>query len=229
MRILIVEDSQVLREGLVDGLSQAGHVVDGVGDGLQALAFASTTEYDIVVLDLMLPKVDGLSVLRQLRDKGWDRHVLILSARDRIDQRVEGLRAGADDYLVKPFAFDELLARIEALGRRAHGVKQRVLVFDGFELDLTSRVARVGGDRVALTALEFSVLECLALDAGRPVARGEIEDRVYDANRPVWSNAIDSVVSSIRRKLADAGCTDAILTRRGLGYEVALPVDGASA
>ena len=146
MRILIVEDSVVLREGLVDGLTQAGHVVDGVGDGRQALAFASTTEYDLVVLDLMIPEVDGLSVLRELRGKGWDRHVLILSARDRIEQRVEGLRAGADDYLVKPFAFDELLARIEVLGRRTHGIKQQGLAFDGFKIDLSARSVEVGDE-----------------------------------------------------------------------------------
>ena len=229
MRILIVEDSVVLREGLVDGLTQAGHVVDEVGDGQQALAYAETTEYDIVILDLMIPKIDGLSVLKQLRGKGWDRHVLILSARDRIEQRVEGLRAGADDYLIKPFAFDELLARIEALGRRAHGVKQQVLAFDGFKLDLSARLVEVGGERVPLTPLEFSVLECLALDAGRPVSRIEIENRVYDAEHPVWSNAIDSVISSIRRKLGDAGCGDAIVTRRGIGYEVPAPSSGDDA
>jgi len=229
MRILIVEDSIVLREGLVDGLTQAGHVVDGVGDGQQAMIFASTTEYDIMVLDLMIPKVDGLSVLKELRNKGWDRHVLILSARGRIEQRVEGLRAGADDYLVKPFAFDELLARIEALGRRAHGVKQRVIPFEGFQIDLSARMVHVDGDRVELTPLEFSVIECLALEAGRPMSRAQIEERVYDANRPVWSNAIDSVVSSIRRKFADVGCTDVIVTRRGIGYEIPAPTLGDDA
>ncbi|MBK7403874.1 MAG: response regulator transcription factor [Phycisphaerales bacterium] len=220
MRILVVEDSEVLRESLVDGLTQAGHAVDAVADGRQAMIHAQTTDYDLVVLDLMIPEIDGLTVLRQLRAKRWDAHVLILSARDRIEQRVEGLRAGADDYLVKPFAFAELLARVETLGRRAHGRKTSELDVGAFTLDLAARTVTVGEVRVDLTPREFAVLSCLTLQAGRPVRRAKIEETVYDEASAVWSNAIDSLVSSIRRKLAAAGCTRAIVTRRGVGYEV---------
>ncbi len=220
MRILVVEDAVLLRESLVDGLTQAGYAVDAVGDGRQALKYAQATDYDLVILDLMLPEVDGLTVLRTLRSKHWEAHVLILSARDRVEQRVEGLRAGADDYLVKPFAFDELLARVETLGRRAHGRKSGELHCDGFVLDLTARSVMVNGSAVPLTPREFAVLEYLTLEAGRPVSRAEIEEHVYDATSPVWSNAIDSLVSSIRRKMAAAGCAETIVTRRSIGYEV---------
>jgi two-component system copper resistance phosphate regulon response regulator CusR len=226
MRILVVEDADVLRESLVDGLTQAGHAADGVRDGRQALIHGQTIDYDLIILDLMLPEVDGLTVVRTLRAKRCNTHVLILSARDRVEQRVEGLRAGADDYLVKPFAFDELLARVETLGRRAHGRKSSVLQCADCVVDLSARTVTAAGVPVPLTPREFSVLECLALEAGRPVTRAEIEEHVYDLETPVWSNAIDSVVSSIRRKLAAAGCADAIVTRRGIGYEVRASTGG---
>jgi DNA-binding response OmpR family regulator len=220
MRVLVVEDSEVLRESLVDGLTQIGHVVDAVIDGRQAVIHARTFEYDLIVLDLMLPVMDGLAALRELRTKGCEARVLILSARDRVEQRVEGLRAGADDYLVKPFSFEELLARVEALGRRGRGAKTSVLRFPGFAVDLAARRISVAGAAVELTAKEFSLVECLALEAGRPLSRMQIEDRIYDEHSPVWSNAIDSLVSAIRRKMRDAGCPESIVTRRGMGYEL---------
>lgn len=220
MRILVVEDSELLRASLVDGLTQAGHAVDAVGDGRLALINAQTTAYDLVILDLMIPEVDGLTVLRKLRAKRWDTHVLILSARDRVEQRVEGLNAGADDYLVKPFAFTELLARVETLGRRAHGQKSSRLDLDGFTVDLHAKKIVVGTDYVELTPKEFALLSCLALEAGRPVTRAEIEESIYDDSSAVWSNAVDSLVASVRRKLAAAGCSESIITRRGIGYEV---------
>jgi DNA-binding response OmpR family regulator len=191
-----------------------------VADGRQAVIYAQTAEYDLIVLDLMLPVMDGLTALRELRAKGSEAYVLILSARDRVEQRVEGLRAGADDYLVKPFAFEELLARVEALGRRGHGHKATVLRFEGFEVDLSARRVTVDGIPVGLTKTEFALVEVLALDAGRPVSRARIEDRIYDEHSPVWSNAIDSLVSAIRRKMTAGGCPESILTRRGIGYEL---------
>jgi DNA-binding response OmpR family regulator len=227
MRILVVEDSEVLRESLVDGLTQVGHVVDAVGDGRQAVIYARTTDYDLIILDLMLPIVDGLTALRELRSKGSETHVLILSARDRVEQRVEGLRSGADDYLVKPFAFEELLARVEAVGRRGHGRKVSRLRFSGFEVDLSARRVMVSGTEVDLTSKEFALVECLALDAGRPVSRAQIEDRIYDEHSPVWSNAIDSLVSAIRRKMSESGCAESIITRRGVGYELPVPLRGS--
>ncbi len=220
MRILVVEDSKLMRESLVDGLTQSRHAVDAVADGREALIYAQTTEYDLIILDLMIPQVDGLTVLRSLRAKGNETHVLILSAKDRVEQRVEGLRAGADDYLVKPFAFDELLARVETLGRRAHGRKTNRIHARGFTLDLGAKEVRVRDEVVDLAPREYAVLEYLTLEAGRPVPRAEIEEHVYDADSPVWSNAIDSIVSAIRRKLARHGCEHAIATRRGIGYEV---------
>tara|TARA_R110002072_G_C7976322_1_gene535529 strand:+ start:8150 stop:8842 length:693 start_codon:yes stop_codon:yes gene_type:complete len=220
MRVLVVEDAKVLRESLVDGLTQSGHIVDAVDNGGEALIFAQTTDYDLMVLDLMIPDIDGLTVLRRLRSKQWDGHVLILSARDRVEQRVEGLNAGADDYLIKPFAFEELLARVETLGRRSHGRKSSVLHCGGFVMDITAKTVTIDGNQVQLAPKEYAVLEYLALESGRPVRRSEIEEHVYDSMNPVWSNAIDSMVASIRRKLNAAGCQDAILTRRGIGYEI---------
>lgn len=209
----------MLRESLVDGLSQIGHAVDAVEDGRQALIHARTTEYELIVLDLMIPKVDGLTVLRELRSTLSEVQVLILSARDRVEHRVEGLRAGADDYLIKPFAFDELLARIESLGRRRHGQHTSVLRFPGFAVDLAARRVTVGVRPVGLTPKEFALVECLALDAGRPLTRAQIEERIYDEHSSVWSNAIDSLVSSVRRKMTEAGCAESIRTRRKTGYE----------
>ena len=225
MRILVVEDSEVLRESLVDGLSQVGHAVDGVGDGKQALIHAKTTEYDLIVLDLMIPEIDGIQVLTKLRSAGQDTHVLILSAKDRVSQRVEGLRAGADDYLVKPFAFDELIARVEALGRRAHGRKSNALHFPGFRIDLSRRSVLVEDNVVGLTPLEFSLMECLALNAGKPVRRMQIEEHVYDEDSQVWSNAIDSLVAGIRKKMTTSGCVESIQTRRGIGYQLPETLD----
>ncbi|MBK7404654.1 MAG: response regulator transcription factor [Phycisphaerales bacterium] len=220
MRLLVVEDSARLLASLCDGLRRSGHTVDGVGDGRQGLIHAQTTTYDLVVLDLMLPELDGLTVLRTMRERGIDTHVLILSARDRVEQRVEGLRAGADDYLVKPFAFDELLARVESLGRRAHGRKSSQISLGRVRLDLTRRELSVDGEVVELTPREYALVECLALEAGRPLSRDEIEEHVYDSSSAVWSNAVDSAVASVRRKLSGRGLEGLILTRRGLGYEI---------
>jgi two-component system, OmpR family, response regulator len=223
MRLLLVEDSARLRASLSDGLRRSGHAVDAVADGREGLIFAQTTGYDVIVLDLMLPLVDGLTILRTIRGKGILTHVLILSARDRVEQRVEGLRAGADDYLVKPFSFDELLARVESLGRRAHGRKTSRLAFGPVIADLTAKRVLVNDDPIDLTPREYALFECLALEAGRPVGRLEIEERIYDSAGAVWSNAVDSTVSAVRRKLAEHGVTGLIRTRRGLGYEIPSP------
>lgn len=201
-------------------MRQSGHLVDAVADGRQGLIFAQTTDYDTIILDLMLPLVDGLTVLRTIRGKGIQTHVLILSAKDRVEQRVEGLRAGADDYLIKPFSFDELLARIESLGRRAHGRKSSRLTFGPVIVDLTAKSVLVNGEPIELTRREYALVEYLALEAGRPVPRSEIEEHIYDGDGAVWSNTVDSTVSAVRRKLAGRGVTGLIRTRRGLGYEI---------
>lgn len=234
MRLLVVEDSRRLRESLADGLRAAGYAVDAAADGRQGLIHARTTDYDAVVLDLNLPELDGITLLRRLREDGREPDpggarsrgatpVIILSARDRVEQRVEGLRAGADDYLVKPFAFDELLARLEALCRRSRGLPAATRRIGSVELDLGARRFTVGGREVPLPPREYAVLEFLFLSAGRVVSRAELEEHVYPEDRQVWSNAVDSAVASIRRRLHDAGVADLIQTRRGRGYLVGSP------
>lgn len=223
MKILVVEDSSRLRSAITDGLRRSGHVVDAVADGREGLHHAQTSAYDLIVLDLMLPVMDGLTMLRTLRESNVMTHVLILSARDRVEHRVEGLRAGADDYLIKPFAFDELLARVETLGRRAHDRKANRIELGPVTLDLTAHRVTAHGVVIDLTGREYAVFEFLALEAGRPASRAAIEEHVYDSAHPVWSNAVDSIVSAIRRKLAACGVHDLIQTRRGIGYEIAAP------
>lgn len=218
MRVLIIEDSKRLRESIARGLRRLGYAVDGVGDGREGLIHAQTTEYDLIILDLMLPEIDGLTLLRTIREKGFNTHVLILSARDRVEQRIEGLRAGADDYLVKPFSFDELIARIEALLRRSHGRKSNHLVFGMLTIDLSSKTIVFDGKTMTLSPREFSLLEYLALEAGRVVSRSELEEHLYEDTNTVWSNAIDSAVSALRRQLSRCGITNLIVTRRGAGY-----------
>jgi two-component system OmpR family response regulator/two-component system response regulator QseB len=153
--------------------------------------------------------------------------VLILSARDRVQQRVEGLRAGADDYLVKPFDFGELLARVEALCRRSRGLPANTVRVAGVELDLAAKRFSASGREITLTPREHAVLEYLFLNAGRTVSRPELEEHVYAADRQVWSNAVDSAIAAIRRKLADHGVHDLIRTRRRLGYLVPWPAGAA--
>jgi len=220
MRILIVEDSQRLRVSLSDGLRSAGYAVDAVGDGRQGLIYAKATDYDLIILDLMLPIMDGLTVLIEYRAAHGQAPVLILSAKDRVDHRVEGLRAGADDYLIKPFDFDELLARVEALCRRARGLEANTLEVRGVTLDLASQIFRFEGKELVLAPREFSMLRYLMINAGRTISRMELEEHIYDSNRQVWSNAVDSSIASIRRTLRDSGAPNLIRTRRGLGYQL---------
>jgi len=219
VRILIVEDSTNIRESVAQALREAGYAVDAVGDGRQGFIYVQTTEYDVAILDLGLPEMDGLTVLRRMREKGIATPVLVLTARDAIDDRVLGLRSGADDYLVKPFALAELLARVAVLVRRPHGVRSSALRFGPLSIDTVTRTATVN-DRATLdlSPREYRVLEYLALRAGKPVTRMELEDHVYDERSQVMSNAIDSAICALRAKLDAAGCHDLIRTRRKVGY-----------
>jgi DNA-binding response OmpR family regulator len=216
--LLLIEDYALLRKTLAGGLREEGFAVDVAGDGEEGLWYARTGEYDVIILDLMLPKVDGLTVLRKLREEGKSTHVIILTARDSVEDRVRGLDLGADDYLVKPFALEELLARIRALVRRKYEAKAPALQVADLSIDTVHRTASRGGEPLHLTAREYGLLEFLALQAGRVVSRTEVREHLYDFDCEADSNVIDVCVSRVRRKLEQGGRPRLIHTRRGLGY-----------
>jgi DNA-binding response OmpR family regulator len=218
MRILYVEDSQRLQRSVATGLRHSGYAVDVAGNGPEGLWFAQSNAYDVIVLDLMLPGMDGLSLLRRLRDDGGESHVLILTAKDTVEDRVRGLRAGADDYLVKPFALDELLARVDALSRRSHGVKNPRVYIDDLEIDTGARTVRRGGSAIELTQREYSLLEYLAARQGKVVSRAEIEQHLYDDRSDPMSNVVDCAIYSLRKKIDPPQGASLIQTRRGMGY-----------
>ena len=218
MHLLVVEDSERLRRSLAAGLRSAGYAVDLAADGADGLWKAQEGVYDAIILDLMLPGMDGMEVLRRLRAGGSKTHLLILTARDAVDDRVRGLKAGADDYLAKPFAFDELLARIEALCRRAYGKKDGCLKVGDLVLHRGAREVTRGGVTLALAPREYALLEFLALRAGDVVTRTEIEAHLYDENAALMSNTVDSAVCALRRKIQPPGSAPLLHTRRGHGY-----------
>ncbi|MEZ5653376.1 MAG: response regulator transcription factor [Burkholderiaceae bacterium] len=218
MRLLIIEDSHRLRDTLREGLSRSGFSTDCAADGIEGLSLAMSTDYDTIVLDLMLPGMPGLEVLRRLRDARRRAQVLILSARDAVADRIEGLQSGADDYLVKPFDFDELLARLRALSRRAHGQPDPVLRVGPMAINTALREVTVSDRLVPLTPIELSLLEILALSRGRVQSPNALEQRLYDHRTIVNRNTIEAHVSKLRRKLRAAGAGEPIETRRGFGY-----------
>ncbi len=218
MKVLIVEDAETLRETVARGLRKSGYAVDGVGDGAKGLLYGRARDYDAIILDLVLPEMDGLAILEKLRAEKVPTPILILTALDRIEDRVRGLRLGADDYLVKPFAFDELLARVEALVRRRYGdVSPRIVVGD-VEVDPAKRRVTFRGEELRLSGREYAILEYLARRRGGVVSRFEIEEHVYEDRKTIESNAVDSAICILRHKLGAAGCPGLIETRRGLGY-----------
>jgi len=223
MRVLIVEDSAVLRDSLAQGLRETGYAVDAVADGKRGLIYAQTTDYDVVVLDWMLPEMDGLSVLSAMRAKKLPAAVLMLTARDTVDDKVRGLMSGADDYLVKPFALKELLARVAALARRRHNQTSPTLCVGPLTINTDTRTAttlQAHGPAITLNLAprEYALLCYLAARAGKPVTRAELEEHLYDDRSQVFSNAIDSAVAALRHKLDAAGCPPLIHTRRKIGY-----------
>ncbi|WP_145064389.1 response regulator transcription factor [Engelhardtia mirabilis] len=218
MRILLIEDSERLQLALTTGLRKEGHGVDVAGDGEAGLSYARNNQYDAIVLDLMLPKIDGLTVLQTLREEGNDTHVLVLTAKDTVDERVTGLRRGADDYLVKPFAFDELLARLEALGRRVYNAKSPEVTVGDLMIDTSAKSVERAGRRIDLSTREYALLEYLARRLGETVSRIEIEDHLYDETSLPTSNAVDRAVCSLRAKIGGPDDLPLIHTRRGLGY-----------
>ena len=219
MRLLVVEDSDRLRRSLVEALQREGHAVDETGDGDDALWRASGGAYDLVVLDLMIPGVDGFELLRRLRAKRVGVQVLILSARDGVADRVRGLDGGADDYLVKPFSMEELLARVRLLLRRGAGTSgDPILRVGDLELDMAMRVARRRGRPLRLAPREWALLELLALNQGHVTSRSRIEAAIYDDAAEPMSNVVDAAVYALRRELESDGHPRLLHTRRGMGY-----------
>jgi len=223
MKLLVVEDHAPLRRSLVTGLRESGFDVVEAADGEQGSRAAATGNFDVIVLDLMLPKVDGLTLLRNLRAEEDPVHVLALTAKDTVADRVLGLDSGADDYLVKPFAFSELLARINALVRRKHDVKTPVIRVADLEIDTCARAVRRGGQVIDLSAREYAILECLAFHKGRVVTRDEVWGSVYDFAADPRSNVVDVYIGYLRKKLDRGGAPSLIHTRRGMGYVLSEP------
>lgn len=222
MRVLLVEDDRMIAEGVRKALKADGWAVDWVGDGDAALTALGGEAYDLMLLDLGLPKRDGIDVLRTVRARGLGLPVLILTARDAIAERVKGLDAGADDYLVKPFDLDELGARMRALIRRRSGRSESLIRHGALTLDPASHEVTLDGTPVALSAREFALLEYLALRRGQIVTRTEIWEHVYDFAAEPSSNVVDVYVGYLRRKLGDGepGARRLIRTHRGLGYSL---------
>lgn len=217
MKLLVVEDSKHLREDLAKALRHSGHVVDVAGDGEEGLWMAKESPYDTVVLDIMLPRMDGLTVLAEMRRADIQTPVLLLTARNTVDDRVQGLRGGADDYLGKPFDLGEFLARVDVLCRRGHGQHSPVITAGELELDTNSKEAIRSGKSLNLTAREYALLALLMLEPGKVYSRTEIEERLYDESGSRMSNVIDSTVYHLRNKLGPDG-NEIISTRRGQGY-----------
>ncbi len=218
MHLLLIEDSLRLQASVGRGLRKAGYAVDITGDGNEGLWLARSNEYDTIILDLMLPGLDGLSLLRHLRTGQNTAHVLILTAKDTVENRVTGLQAGADDYLVKPFALEELLARVQALCRRSYQRKNPRITIDDLEVDIAARVAIRHGKTIDLTPREFMLLEYLSLRRGQVVSRTEIEAHIYSDSADLMSNVVDSAICVLRKKISRPGAGPLIHTRRGMGY-----------
>ena len=223
MKILIVEDEQKTGDYLKQGLSEAGFVADLARDGIDGLHLALTGDYDLVVLDVMLPRLDGWEVLREIRQKGKHLPVLFLTARDQVEDRVKGLEYGADDYLVKPFAFSELLARVRALLRRGRTSEPELLQVADLELDLLRRRVTRAGRRIDLTAKEFALLELLLRRQGEVLPRSLIASQVWDMNFDSDTNVIEVAVRRLRAKIDDDFETKLIRTVRGMGYVLEIP------
>jgi len=213
MRLLVVEDEPELLSAVAQSLREEGYAVDEAADGISGLFKAQNWEYDAIVLDLMLPGLSGLNLLQQLRTKRA-LPVLILSARDTVEDRIDGLDLGADDYLVKPFELAELHARIRSLIRRSAGQPAASIAVAGAVIDLKARSLSFGGKPIELTAREFAIVELLALRRGEVVTRTNIYDHIFDENDDTLSNLLDVHISNIRKKIDK----DFITTRRGQGY-----------
>jgi DNA-binding response OmpR family regulator len=226
MRILVVEDFEPLRESIAQGLREADYAVDCAADGEVGLWHAQSDEHDVIILDLMLPKVDGWSILKTLRQKRCPAHILVLTAKDTSEDKVRGLGLGADDYLVKPFHFAELLARVKALVRRKYQAKTTLLRIDDLEVDTSRRTVRRADATIDLSGREYALLEYLAHNANRIVSRSEICQHLYDFDAEMESNVVDVFVGLLRKKIERPDRPRLIHTRRGQGYLLGDPGEG---
>ena len=217
MRFLVVEDEQRIADFLKRGLESAGYAVDTAGDGKSAIDMVHATDYDLIILDMMLPDVDGLKVLERIRNRKTSPPVLILSARGSVDDRVKGLELGADDYLVKPFAFVELLARVRVLLRRGAPMPERLQIGD-LVLDCIRRRVTRSGEAIELAPKEFSILEYLMRNRGRPLSRTMIVEHVWDMDYDGLTNIVDVYIRHLRSKIDDKWPTKLLHTVRGIGY-----------
>lgn len=221
MRVLLVEDERRISAYVKRGLEEDGYAVDAVYTGQEALDWAEAASYDLIILDILLPEMDGLSACRELRRRGIRTPVLMLTARDTVDDRVAGLDAGADDYLVKPFAMKELLARLRAISRRTvEQSKTTLMQVADLSLDTRTHQVRRGGKRIELAAKEYAVLECLMREPGRVLTRTMIAEHVWNYDTFNQSNVVDVYVRNLRRKIDDSFDRKLIRTLRGAGYSI---------
>lgn len=222
MRLLVIEDDVTLRESLARQLGEAGFAVEQAADGTEGLYFAEEYPIDLAIIDLGLPGMSGLEIIRKVRAKGKTYPILILTARDRWEDKVDGLSAGADDYVVKPFHFEEIGARVNALLRRSGGWASPVLEADPVALDMTRQELKVSGELIELTSFEYKIIEFLMIRAGQVISKAELTDRLYDQDFERDSNVIEVFIGRLRRKMDPDNSIAPIETLRGRGYRFAL-------
>lgn len=220
MRVLVVEDYAPLRDSVVECLRESGYAVDHTAAGDEGLWYAENFDHDIIILDIMLPKVDGLTILRRMRAQKRSTPIIMISALDAVSQRVIGLDSGADDYLIKPFALEELLSRIRALIRRRHTEGSPILEIGDLLIDIAKKHVTRANVTIHLTAREYALLEYLALHANKVVSRTEISEHVYQDFEGGISNNIDVYIGYLRKKLNHGGLSNIIKTHRGIGYSL---------
>ena len=218
MRILLIEDDKDIAEFVASGLKDAGHNVEISGNGKTGLDFAIKSNYDAMIVDRMLPELDGLSIIKTIREQGNNTPVLILSSLGEVDDRVKGLRSGGDDYLVKPFAFEELLARIEILGRKKPSTNQQIITVEDMEVDLVAHKVKRSGKKIDLQTREYKLLDYLLQNRGQIVTRSMLLENVWDYNFDPQTNVIDVHVSRLRNKIDKGFEKQLIKTVRGAGY-----------